>query len=145
MHAALSLQVNDEASDKVLAVEQEYNKKRRPIYMQRNAVFARIPQFWKKVCCTLQQLLCCWHHLCMADGWCLLSLLCALHALHADVQSCHQRDIIDCGNLSSRSALAATGISFADASADVQPRCWGSCSLGKLQLYEMLLLQQQLW
>lgn len=56
MHVPFSLQVNDEASDKVLAVEQEYNKKRRPIYTQRNAVFARIPQFWKKVCYAQQQL-----------------------------------------------------------------------------------------
>lgn len=43
------LQVNDEASDRVLEVEQEYNKKRRPIYAKRNEYIKQIPGFWKKV------------------------------------------------------------------------------------------------
>eukprot|EP00877_Chromochloris_zofingiensis_P011004 jgi/Chrzof1/6157/Cz17g13160.t1 len=41
--------VNDEASDRVLEVEQEYNKKRRPIYAKRNEYIKQIPGFWKKV------------------------------------------------------------------------------------------------
>ncbi|KXZ54574.1 hypothetical protein GPECTOR_4g639 [Gonium pectorale] len=40
--------VNDEASDRVLAVEQEYNKKRRPIYSQRADIIKRVPLFWHK-------------------------------------------------------------------------------------------------
>jgi hypothetical protein len=35
-HLSVPLQVNDQASDAVLAVEQEYNKKRLPIYEQRS-------------------------------------------------------------------------------------------------------------
>ncbi|PNH10433.1 Protein SET [Tetrabaena socialis] len=41
--------VNDEASDRVLAVEQEYNKKRRPIYTQRAEIINKVPQFWQRV------------------------------------------------------------------------------------------------
>jgi hypothetical protein len=33
----------------VLAVEQEFNKKRRPIYRERSYALSRIPAFWKKV------------------------------------------------------------------------------------------------
>lgn len=40
--------MNDEASDKVLAVEQEYNKKRRPIYSKRNEVIKKVPLFWQR-------------------------------------------------------------------------------------------------
>eukprot|EP00882_Tetradesmus_deserticola_P021056 GHRQ01022778.1.p4 GENE.GHRQ01022778.1~~GHRQ01022778.1.p4 ORF type:complete len:104 (+),score=9.44 GHRQ01022778.1:517-828(+) len=43
------LQINDEASDRVLAVEQEFNKRRRPIYRERSYSLSRIPGFWKKV------------------------------------------------------------------------------------------------
>ncbi|KAF8060324.1 NAP1-related protein [Scenedesmus sp. PABB004] len=42
-------QINDEASDRVLAVEQEFNKRRRPAYGARGAALSRIPGFWKKV------------------------------------------------------------------------------------------------
>ena len=42
-------QLNEEASDKVLEVETEYNKKRRPHYEKRSAVLRRIPGFWKEV------------------------------------------------------------------------------------------------
>ena len=42
------MQVNDEASDRVLAVEQEYNKKRRPIYANRNAIIRTVPRFWQR-------------------------------------------------------------------------------------------------
>ncbi|GLC48296.1 hypothetical protein PLESTB_000080700 [Pleodorina starrii] len=41
--------VNDEASDRVLAVEQEYNKKRRPIYAERAEIIKKVPQFWQRV------------------------------------------------------------------------------------------------
>ncbi|KAJ7537749.1 hypothetical protein O6H91_11G020400 [Diphasiastrum complanatum] len=38
--------VNEEASDKVLEVEQKYNEIRRPIYKKRNEVIQSIPDFW---------------------------------------------------------------------------------------------------
>ncbi|KAG2490735.1 hypothetical protein HYH03_010890 [Edaphochlamys debaryana] len=44
--------VNDEASDRVLAVEQEYNKKRRPIYTQRADIIRRVPLFWQRTLCS---------------------------------------------------------------------------------------------
>lgn len=40
-------QVNDEASEKVLQVEQRYNKVRKPIYIKRSDVIAKVPDFWK--------------------------------------------------------------------------------------------------
>lgn len=41
------IQVNDEASDKVLEVEQEYNKHRRPIYDKRRQIISQLPNFWQ--------------------------------------------------------------------------------------------------
>eukprot|EP01018_Ginkgo_biloba_P019184 Gb_32534 [translate_table: standard] len=38
--------VNEEASDKVLEVEQRYNEIRRPVYEKRNAIIHTIPDFW---------------------------------------------------------------------------------------------------
>ncbi|XP_042440114.1 NAP1-related protein 2-like isoform X1 [Zingiber officinale] len=38
--------VNEEASDKVLEVEQKYNEIRRPIYSRRNEIILSIPDFW---------------------------------------------------------------------------------------------------
>ncbi|KAL6652618.1 hypothetical protein ACP70R_011543 [Stipagrostis hirtigluma subsp. patula] len=38
--------VNEEASDKVLEVEQKYNKIRRPVYARRNEIIQKIPDFW---------------------------------------------------------------------------------------------------
>lgn len=38
--------VNEEASDKVLEVEQKYNEIRRPVYLKRNDVIKSIPDFW---------------------------------------------------------------------------------------------------
>lgn len=38
--------VNEEASDKVLEVEQKYNEIRRPVYMRRNDIIQSIPDFW---------------------------------------------------------------------------------------------------
>ena len=39
-------QVNEEASDKVLEVEQKYNEIRRPVYVKRNEIIKAIPDFW---------------------------------------------------------------------------------------------------
>jgi hypothetical protein len=41
-------QINEEASEKVLEVEQRYNVQRRPVYDQRSAMIADIPEFWAK-------------------------------------------------------------------------------------------------
>ncbi|XP_042497765.1 NAP1-related protein 2-like isoform X2 [Macadamia integrifolia] len=38
--------VNEEASDKVLEVEQKYNEIRRPVYEKRNEIIKSIPDFW---------------------------------------------------------------------------------------------------
>ncbi|PRQ53633.1 putative nucleosome assembly protein (NAP) [Rosa chinensis] len=38
--------VNEEASDKVLEVEQKYNVIRRPVYLKRNEIIKTIPDFW---------------------------------------------------------------------------------------------------
>ncbi|GMN28448.1 hypothetical protein TIFTF001_002050 [Ficus carica] len=38
--------VNEEASDKVLEVEEKYNEIRRPVYVKRNDVIKSIPDFW---------------------------------------------------------------------------------------------------
>ncbi|KAH7532634.1 hypothetical protein FEM48_Zijuj04G0042400 [Ziziphus jujuba var. spinosa] len=38
--------VNEEASDKVLEVEQKYNEIRRPVYLRRNDIIKTIPDFW---------------------------------------------------------------------------------------------------
>ncbi|XP_024029635.1 NAP1-related protein 2 [Morus notabilis] len=38
--------VNEEATDKVLEVEQKYNEIRRPVYVKRNDVIKAIPDFW---------------------------------------------------------------------------------------------------
>lgn len=44
-------QVNEEASDKVLEVEQKYNEVRRPVYNKRNAIIHNIPDFWLTAVC----------------------------------------------------------------------------------------------
>lgn len=38
--------INEEASDKVLEVEQQYNEKRKPVYDKRNDIIKSIPEFW---------------------------------------------------------------------------------------------------
>ncbi|KAG5035112.1 hypothetical protein JHK87_010022 [Glycine soja] len=38
--------INEEASDKVLEVEQKYNEIRKPVYNKRNDVVKSIPDFW---------------------------------------------------------------------------------------------------
>ncbi|KAL2499960.1 NAP1-related protein 2 [Abeliophyllum distichum] len=38
--------VNEEASEKVLEVEQKYNEIRRPVYVRRNEIISSIPDFW---------------------------------------------------------------------------------------------------
>ena len=47
--AACAQQVNDEASDKVLQIEVEYNQKRQPIYRERSKLLRRLPNFWQTV------------------------------------------------------------------------------------------------
>ena len=42
-------QLNDEASDKVLQIEVEYNQKRLPIHRERSKYFRRLPEFWLTV------------------------------------------------------------------------------------------------
>ena len=39
-------QVNEEASDEVLKVEQKYNEIRKPVYDRRNEIIQTIPDFW---------------------------------------------------------------------------------------------------
>lgn len=39
-------QVNEEASDKVLEIEQKYNEIRRPVYLKRSDIIKSIPDFW---------------------------------------------------------------------------------------------------
>ena len=43
--------LNDEASERVLEVEKEYNRLRRPHYRERSALLRKIPGFWSKVVC----------------------------------------------------------------------------------------------
>ncbi|KAF8703336.1 hypothetical protein HU200_032134 [Digitaria exilis] len=38
--------VNEEASEKVLEVEQKYNEIRKPVYVRRNEIIQKIPDFW---------------------------------------------------------------------------------------------------
>ncbi|KAJ8753317.1 hypothetical protein K2173_019716 [Erythroxylum novogranatense] len=38
--------INEEASDKVLEVEQKYNEIRKPVYQKRNEIIKSIPDFW---------------------------------------------------------------------------------------------------
>jgi hypothetical protein len=45
-------QVNEECSDRVLAIEQECAGKRRPLYVTRAAALSKIPRFWKMVSLT---------------------------------------------------------------------------------------------
>lgn len=40
------VQVNEQASEEVLAIEQKYNEIRRPVYEKRNEVIKSIPDFW---------------------------------------------------------------------------------------------------
>ena len=43
------MQVNDEASMKVLEVEMEYNRRRKPVYEKRARLIRDIEQFWLHV------------------------------------------------------------------------------------------------
>jgi template-activating factor I len=40
------LQLNDEFSDQVLAIEQKFSLKRKPLYTERNFALSSIPEFW---------------------------------------------------------------------------------------------------
>lgn len=42
-------QINDEASEKILEIEREYNRKRRPKYESRSKLLRSIPKFWQRV------------------------------------------------------------------------------------------------
>lgn len=39
-------QINEEASEKVLELEQQYNEIRKPVYDKRNEIVKSIPEFW---------------------------------------------------------------------------------------------------
>lgn len=41
-------QLNEEASDKVLAIEQQYSSLRRPIYKQRGQLLKEVSMFWAR-------------------------------------------------------------------------------------------------
>lgn len=43
---SIFFQINEEASEKVLEVEQKYNEIRKPVYDKRNDVIKSIPDFW---------------------------------------------------------------------------------------------------
>lgn len=43
-----SPQLNDEASEKILEVEREYNRKRRPKYVARGQLLHTVPNFWQR-------------------------------------------------------------------------------------------------
>lgn len=43
---SISFQINEEASEKVLEVEQKYNEIRKPVYDKRNDIIKSIPDFW---------------------------------------------------------------------------------------------------
>lgn len=51
-HQALLEKLNDEASERVLKVEEEFNKQRKPLYANRALTIAKIPDFWYQ--CFLQ-------------------------------------------------------------------------------------------
>lgn len=42
----ICIQINEEASDKVLEVEQKYNEVRKPVYDKRSEIIKSIPDFW---------------------------------------------------------------------------------------------------
>lgn len=42
----LCFQINEEASEKVLELEQQYNEIRKPVYDKRNDIIKSIPDFW---------------------------------------------------------------------------------------------------
>lgn len=51
--ALIQLQVNEEASNKVLEVEQKYNEIRKPVYVRRNEMIQKIPDFWLTAVCNI--------------------------------------------------------------------------------------------
>ena len=75
-------QVNDEASDKVLQIEVEYNQKRQPIYRERSKYFKRLPHFWMRVLTQQSNL----HELIVGediDALCYCEDVCSLAAMPA--------------------------------------------------------------
>jgi nitric oxide reductase large subunit len=66
-HRFNSLQVNEEASNEVLEVEQKYNEIRRPVYVRRNEMIQKIPDFWLTAVCNIFL----WFMLHLFfEGWC---------------------------------------------------------------------------
>lgn len=53
----ISIQVNEEASDKVLEIEQKYNEIKRPVYARRGEIIKSIPDFWLTAVSPLASLL----------------------------------------------------------------------------------------
>lgn len=43
--------LNDEASDKVLEIEKEYNRLRRPFFKKRSEVLRKVPGLWARLVC----------------------------------------------------------------------------------------------
>jgi len=46
------LQITDQRSDEILAVERRYNEIRRPVYLERNNLMREVPDLWLQ--CLLQ-------------------------------------------------------------------------------------------
>ncbi len=51
-HGLLCLQITDQRSDEILAVERRYNEIRRPVYLERNNLMREVPDLWLQ--CLLQ-------------------------------------------------------------------------------------------
>lgn len=41
-------QINDEANEQIVLLEQEYNKRRTPVFLQRSMAIKQIPHFWQR-------------------------------------------------------------------------------------------------
>lgn len=52
------IQINEEASDKVLEVEQKFNEVRKPVYDKRSEIIKSIPDFWLTAVRHLSILIC---------------------------------------------------------------------------------------
>ena len=46
------MQITDQRSDEILAVERRYNEIRRPVYLERNKLMREVPDLWLQ--CMLQ-------------------------------------------------------------------------------------------
>lgn len=41
--------MNEEASEKILSIQQEFSRMRQPLYADRNSIARSVPDFWKTV------------------------------------------------------------------------------------------------